>query len=82
MNAKKDQFVLESETVSLDLAIIARDKKECEVLKLLRADLIESGQFDEPKKNEFDFASAATLIMYLESLEALLDTHNESQIVH
>lgn len=80
--AKEGTYAIETEYGIFDVVAISKDKKEFEVLSILKNDLLKECQFSQPKQGEICLASIAAFIIYLDSVCAILDKTNESNITH
>jgi citrate lyase beta subunit len=79
---KEGTYAIETEYGIFDVVAIAKDRKEFEVLSILKNDLLKERQFNHPKQGEVCLASIAAFIIYLDSVCAILDNTNESNITH
>lgn len=73
--AKLDTYTIESSVGIFDIVVIKSDKKEHEILSILKNDLIQAGEFSSPKQSDICWASVAAFIMYMDSISEILATH-------
>lgn len=79
---REGEFSIETEHGVFDLFLINQDKKELDVLSILREDLLKDSKFAEAKIGRVDLASIAAFIMYIDSMCEIMSAATTTDKFH
>lgn len=83
MKAKEGEFSIELDVGIIDLVNILKDEIENRVLSDLKSEFEASGKFPKCKPGQFDYNSAAALLVYIESMAFAGDTTRaDDEMIH